>query len=178
MNLKYFLRGLGIGIVGTVIIFNVFGNKPEKEVLTDAEIIERAQTLGMVMEDKKIEETLEQILNNQEQAKQQEEQRKAEEKEEKEKNLEEQENKEQQSFLPDPLVEEESTVISTITITKGMGSTQTAKALEKVGVIEDAEAFNEYLCETGNSVKLRIGTYQIKGRPSYAELAKIITKRQ
>lgn len=177
MNLKYFLRGLGVGIVGTVIIFNIFGNKPEKEVLTDAEIIERAQTLGMVMEDKKIEETLEQILNNQEEAKKQEEQEK-----EAEKNLakqqEETQKQEQESILPEPLKEEESTVISTITITKGMGSTQTAKALERVGVVEDAEAFNEYLCETGNSVKLRIGTYQIKGKPSYAELVKILTKKQ
>ncbi len=174
MNLKYFLRGLGIGIVGTVIIFNIFGNKPEKEVLTDAEIIERAQTLGMVMEDKKIEETLEQILNNQEEAKKQEEQEK-----EAEKNLaKEEEKQEQESVLPEPLREEETTVVSTITITKGMGSTQTAKALERVGVVEDAEAFNEYLCETGNSVKLRIGTYQIKGRPSYSELVKILTKKQ
>ena len=178
MKLKYFLRGLGIGIIGTVIIFYIFGNKPEKEVLTDAEIIERAQTLGMVMEDKKIEETLEQILNNQEEAKQQEEEQRETEKAEKEAEKKSEEKEGQSTFLPEPLVEEESSVISTITITKGMGSTQTAKALQRVGVIEDAEAFNEYLCETGNSVKLRIGTYQIKGKPSYAQLVKILTKKQ
>ena len=174
MKLKYFLRGFGIGIVSTVVIFNVFGTKTEKATLTDAEIIERAQSLGMVLEDKKIEETLEQILNNQEEAKQQEKAQREAEKAEKEAK----ENLEGQSLLPNALVEEENTVISTITITKGMGSIQIAKALEQVGVIEDAEAFNEYLCQTGNSVKLRVGTYQIKGKPSYAELEKIITKKQ
>ena len=173
MKLKYFLRGFGIGIVSTVVIFNVFGTKTEKATLTDAEIIERAQSLGMVLEDKKIEETLEQILNNQEEAKQQEKAQREAEKAEKEAK----ENLEGQSLLPNALVEEENTVISTITITKGMGSIQIAKALEQVGVIEDAEAFNEYLCETGNSVKLRIGTYQIKGKPSYTELAKMMTKK-
>ena len=174
MKLKYFLRGFGIGIVSTVVIFNVFGTKTEKATLTDAEIIERAQSLGMIREDKKIEETLEQILNNQEEAKQQEKAQREAEKAEKEAK----ETLEGQSLLPDALVEEENTVISTITITKGMGSIQIAKALEQVGVIEDAEAFNEYLCQTGNSVKLRVGTYQIKGKPSYAELEKIITKKQ
>ena len=174
MKLKYFLRGFGIGIVSTVVIFNVFGTKTEKATLTDAEIIERAQSLGMVLEDKKIEETLEQILNNQEEAKQQEKAQREAEKAEKEAK----ENLEGQSLLPNALVEEENTVISTITITKGMGSIQIAKALEQVGVIEDAEAFNEYLCQTGNSVKLRVGTYQIKGKPSYAEFEKIITKKQ
>ena len=174
MKLKYFLRGFGIGIVSTVVIFNVFGTKTEKATLTDAEIIERAQSLGMVLEDKKIEETLEQILNNQEEAKQQEKAQREAEKAEKELK----ETLEGQSLLPNALVEEENTVISTITITKGMGSIQIAKALEQVGVIEDAEAFNEYLCQTGNSVKLRVGTYQIKGKPSYAELEKIITKKQ
>ena len=174
MKLKYFLRGFGIGIISTVVIFNVFGTNTEKVTLTDAEIIERAQSLGMVLEDKKIEETLEQILNNQEEAKQQEKAQREAEKAEKELK----ETLEGESLLPDALVEEENTVISTITITKGMGSIQIAKALEQVGVIEDAEAFNEYLCQTGNSVKLRVGTYQIKGKPSYAELEKIITKKQ
>ena len=163
MKLKYFLRGFGIGIVSTVVIFSVFGTKAEKVSLTDAEIIEQAKLLGMVLEDKKIEETLEQILNNKEEAKE---------------NLEGQENNQQPSVLPDAFIEEESTVVSTITITEGMNSIQIAKALEQVGVIEDAVDFNEYLCQTGNSIKLRVGTYQIKGRPSYEELEKIITKTQ
>ena len=47
MKLKYYLRGLGIGIVVTAIIIS-FTKKPEE--LTDAEIKMRAAQLGMVEE--------------------------------------------------------------------------------------------------------------------------------
>lgn len=49
MKLKYYLRGLGIGIVVTAVIMSVtYGSR--KETLSDREIIERATELGMVME--------------------------------------------------------------------------------------------------------------------------------
>ena len=47
MKLKYYLRGLGIGIVVTAIIMSIT-NKPEE--MTDAEIKMRALELGMVEE--------------------------------------------------------------------------------------------------------------------------------
>lgn len=46
MKLKYYLRGLGIGIVVTALIFMITSGK--KEELSDAEIRERAAQLGMV----------------------------------------------------------------------------------------------------------------------------------
>ncbi len=53
MKLKYYLRGLGIGIlVSTIILTISFAEK--KKDLSDAEVIARAKELGMVMEyDKK-----------------------------------------------------------------------------------------------------------------------------
>ena len=70
MKLKYYLRGLGIGIVVTAIIMSIT-NKPEE--MTDAEIKMRALELGMVEEsvladlqakDESTEvETVEDILN-------------------------------------------------------------------------------------------------------------------
>ncbi len=45
MNLKYYLRGLGIGIAMTAIILGI---GREKETLSDAEIKQRAAELGMV----------------------------------------------------------------------------------------------------------------------------------
>ena len=45
MRLKYYLRGLGIGIVVTAIVFTVSGNHNAE--MTDAQIIERAKELGM-----------------------------------------------------------------------------------------------------------------------------------
>lgn len=46
MNLKYYLRGLGIGIIVTAILMGVATNSGEQ--MTDAEIRERAVALGMV----------------------------------------------------------------------------------------------------------------------------------
>lgn len=47
MRLKYYMRGLGIGIVVTAVIMGVSSNG-KKEGLTDAQIIARAKALGMV----------------------------------------------------------------------------------------------------------------------------------
>ncbi|MGN1179848.1 MAG: hypothetical protein ACI4SD_01450, partial [Suilimivivens sp.] len=47
MKLKYYLRGLGTGIIVTAVILGItLGNK--KETLSDREIMERAAELGMV----------------------------------------------------------------------------------------------------------------------------------
>lgn len=49
MKLKYYLRGLGIGIFVTAIVMGIaFGNK---KTLTNEEIIKQAKELGMVMKD-------------------------------------------------------------------------------------------------------------------------------
>lgn len=47
MELKYYLRGLGLGIVVTAIIMSVAGSSGKK-TMTDAEIIARAKQLGMI----------------------------------------------------------------------------------------------------------------------------------
>ena len=48
MNLKYYLRGLGIGVVVTALIMGILAGK--REILSDEEIIERAKALGMTQE--------------------------------------------------------------------------------------------------------------------------------
>lgn len=61
MNLKYYLRGLGIGIIVTALIMGLTAGR--KESLSNAEIKERAKALGMVEE----ENTLLKDLENQKQ---------------------------------------------------------------------------------------------------------------
>ncbi|HBA68256.1 MAG TPA: hypothetical protein DCZ40_02735 [Lachnospiraceae bacterium] len=57
MNLKYYLRGLGLGIVMTAVIMGI--TAPDKERnLTDEEIVEKAKDLGMI-EDSELAEYLE-----------------------------------------------------------------------------------------------------------------------
>lgn len=57
MNLKYYLRGLGLGIVMTAIIMGIATHGKDKS-LTNEEIIEKAKELGMI-EDEQLEEYLE-----------------------------------------------------------------------------------------------------------------------
>ena len=47
MNLKYYLRGLGLGIILTAVVMGIAANG-RKETLTDAEIIIKAKELGMI----------------------------------------------------------------------------------------------------------------------------------
>lgn len=60
MKIKYYLRGLGIGIILTTIILSI-GSK--KEALSDTEIISQARELGMVMKEE-TEDNLKQILED------------------------------------------------------------------------------------------------------------------
>lgn len=48
MKLKYYLRGLGIGIILTTLIITISGSRKK---LSDSEIITRAMELGMVMKE-------------------------------------------------------------------------------------------------------------------------------
>ena len=48
MELKYYLRGLGLGIIVTAIIMAVVS--PGSQKMTDAEVIRRAKQLGMTEE--------------------------------------------------------------------------------------------------------------------------------
>lgn len=50
MKLKYYLRGLGIGIIATTLILMIAFSQYKNDI-SDAEIIERAEALGMVMKE-------------------------------------------------------------------------------------------------------------------------------
>ena len=50
MKLKYYLRGLGIGIIITTLVLMI-ASSGHKTELTDAEIIARAEALGMIMKE-------------------------------------------------------------------------------------------------------------------------------
>ena len=52
MKLKFYLRGLGIGMAIAAVVMGMTFSSSNKETLSDDEIIERAQELGMVEESK------------------------------------------------------------------------------------------------------------------------------
>lgn len=60
MNLKYYLRGLGIGIIVTALIMGIVtGGKGRS--LSDEEIIKRAEQLGMTMEGEVLSEAMPEV---------------------------------------------------------------------------------------------------------------------
>lgn len=64
MKLKYFLRGLGVGILFSAIVLALsFYNKP-KENLTEEEILERAEKYGLMTEEEWKNRQMEKALEN------------------------------------------------------------------------------------------------------------------
>ncbi|MBM7650040.1 polyhydroxyalkanoate synthesis regulator phasin [Bacillus ectoiniformans] len=65
----------------------------------------------------------------------------------------------------------------TLTISPGMPSSEIGEALEKAGMINSAQQFNDYLTENGYAAKLQVGTHEIHSTMSLKEMAIILTSR-
>ena len=63
----------------------------------------------------------------------------------------------------------------TFQIHSGDSSVSVAKRLAEAGLVGDAKAFDQYLCQNGYDKKIRTGTYEIQSDSSNEEIAKIIT---
>lgn len=183
MKLKYYLRGLGIGILITTVILSLAGIG--RKNMTDEEVVKRAKELGMV------ESTLLSDLPDQTKA---EEVRPEPETPEPETSL----QPEETASTPEtPAAPEETpeapeeTLVSpedgnpdtpagetvTLVIGRGESSTTVSKNLKKAGIVEDAAAFDRFLCNNGYDKKIITGTYEIPYGASEEEIAKIITRK-
>ena len=185
MKLKYYLRGLGIGMIVTALILGIsFSHRQgqETQILTDDQIRERAEQLGMVDSS---ELTLAALQNSVQQA---------------------QENTEKTEASPEPETEETTTTSEpettaapentvgleatsqpetiaaseasqtvTVTVKKGASSGSVSNRLQEAGLVEDAKTFDNYLCNNGYSRSINPGTYEIVPGTSEEEIAKIIT---
>lgn len=199
MRLRYYLRGLGIGMVVTALVMGVAlkGDQP----LSDAEIRVRAMELGMVDGDSR---TLADIQASQESGMS---------------SPDEPdptgtsgdpgadptptpEPDATPTATPDPLkplpmvtlkpphAEEpdptaESTPLlpptepaesTTFTVSSGQSSYTVSKALVEAGLVEDALDFDQYLVDNGYSKRISPGTYEIPLNSTQEEIAKIITR--
>lgn len=177
MKLKYYLRGLGIGILITTVILSLAGIG--RKNMTDEEVVKRAKELGMV------ESTLLSDLPDQ---------TKAEEVRPTEPETLEPEvspEPEESASTPETPVAPEETPVSpedgnpdtpagetvTLVIGRGENSTTVSKNLKKAGIVEDAAAFDRFLCNNGYDKKIITGTYEIPYGASEEEIAKIITRK-
>lgn len=181
MKLKYYLRGLGIGMIVTALILGIsFSHRQgqETQTLTDDQIRERAEQLGMVDSS---ELTLAALQNS---VQQQTQESTAEtETEAMPETITEPEATATPEITPEPeetpvpetIAESEASQTVTITVKKGAGSGSVSSQLQEAGLVEDAKAFDNYLCNNGYSRSIHPGTYGITPGTSEEEIAKIIT---
>lgn len=193
MKLKYYLRGLGIGVIVTTIILAIaLGRKPE--ALTDAQIKERAAELGMVeeelikeKEDKETasgdaieggtgdaiaaatESTSQSTSKNTTKATTTTTTTKAATKATTKATT-------KASQAPVSEETEEGTYI-TIEIGANDWSNHVADKLEAAGLVESAADFDQYLIQNGYESIIASGTHRFKVGSTYAELARELVNR-
>lgn len=62
------------------------------------------------------------------------------------------------------------------TIEKGMSSGKVARLLEEIGLIDDADRFNEYIISAKKANDIQIGNYTVTVGASYEEILRLITE--
>ena len=201
MKLKYYLRGLGIGMAGTALILGIsFSGRQgqEAQTLTDEQIRERASELGMVDSSELTLAALQnsaqpQITMEPEVTEESETMTEPEATAEPETATEPEATAEpEMTTKPETTAEPEMTTKpeatkepelitapeqsqTTITIKKGSDSGRVSRVLYEAGLVENAKAFDNYLCNNGYSRSINPGIYEIAPGTSEEEIAKIIT---
>ncbi len=187
MKLKYYMRGLGIGIILTTLIL-IIANPKDK--ISDAEIRERAKALGMVdQKDKSLSEVLENSKltlaptvaptsapspeptmapeSTQEPTATP-------------------EPSPTPKPTPTPVVEipeddsrdgENNGELVTFSVEPGMSSGKVAAMLVEEGLIKDADEFNQFIVKEGKASIIRVGTYTLPKGASYEDIVMKITTK-
>ena len=175
MKLKYYLRGLGIGILVTAAILTIVYHT--KGSMSDSQIMKRAAQLGMVMAsteddtlfaqttqvDTTIEETgtisVEETTTVVETTEAVTEA-----------------STEKPTEAPTEVPTEPAAAGAVLTISPGMYSESVSAELVRLGIITNQKEFNSYLVNNGYAECIQTGDFKIKADMSYDEIARIITK--
>ena len=184
MKLKYYLRGLGIGVLVTTIILTIAHHNQRK--MSDADVIERAKELGMVMEEDTLfdeDASKEEQTTTQEPTKEQAttEQGTTEQPTTEQLTTEEPTTKEPVTEEPttkEPETQKPSGDLKTVTftVTDGMYSEAVTDILYKAGIITNKAEFNNFLEKNGYSRIIQNGKHTVNSSMTYEEIAKVITK--
>lgn len=195
LKLRYFIRGLGIGIVFTAIVMSLSLQASRSRIirenaLTKEEIMEKAMGYGMIMKESDDTTSVEQKDPSKEEQSQEKnqdvkEEQDAEDDQLKESNDDDQQNEKDNKDKVEPNVDstkDKDLIISIdytpIKITSGMTATSVGKLLNEKGVIEDADEFRTYMSEQGYSSKILVGEYLIPLDATYKKIADIITRKK
>lgn len=167
MKLKYYLRGMGIGIIVTTIILAVSFSHREVEI-SDEEVMARAAVLGMVMQKEDAETDVNTDIGTGVDAGGD---------VSTEPDINTEADVDTESGLQDDVaVTDESEVNGAyrLVIQKGDVCRVVCETLEENGVIADAEALREYLFKLGYANSISTGAYDIPYGLTMEEVAQII----
>ncbi|MBR3771649.1 MAG: endolytic transglycosylase MltG [Clostridium sp.] len=188
MKIKYFVRGLGVGILVTALLLFIGSTKAQKPVMSDEDVVDRAKQLGMLTkeeaDDYRMDQSLDQI-------------------------------KESLGGTPSPQIDsttlpatttqapekpikeetakvtatppakpkkktekkQEKSKTATLTIKSGMTTQAVSRVLYEENVIGSEEDFITYMKNHNLTAKLQVGKYEIPTDATHAEIASIITKK-
>ena len=184
MKLKYYLRGLGVGIVVTAVILTIANHLGNK--MSDEDIIKRAAKLGMVMkEDESLFPPTEPETTTPEPTSPSptEQDTTAVKPAEPETTTPEPTTPvptEPETTTPVPAEPQASGVVihtATITVTSGMYSEAVSQRLEEAGIVKNWREFNEYLTSNGYAERLQTGTHSFNSEMDFNEIAEILVSR-
>lgn len=193
MKLKYYLRGIGVGVIATTLILMVVFALHKKDMITDDEVIARAAQLGMVMaedlnasdkladqndrlddENVPAQDGMQDVM-----------QPETDEPEINEPEIDVSDEEESQITVAtdaedDAEPEESHVTVEQVefTIVGGEYSDTVCKKLKEAGLIEDEKDFNKYLAKGGYDSLIQPGNYVIPKDAEYKEIVSIITERR
>lgn len=159
MRFKYYLRGAGIGVILTTLIFTI-AFAVYKPTLSDDEIMKKAEALGMEMPaddsdsaDKKDTKTAKDQKDDADAS---------------------------DSNTDDATTSEDGGQKNVIefTIASGDTSATIAQHLQEVGLVDNAKSFDLYLSDQDLDNQLLPGTYQIPEEATFLEIGELLTTKQ
>ncbi len=190
MKLKYYLRGLGIGIIVTTIIL-VSCFSMQKPKMTDAQIMEKAVQLGMIMPEQNSAVIAETETTEPEEKEKKNEQQIAAGELQQETETQTEVSKEQDTESQTEVQKEQETEAAenstasenaeqtqqepfTLVVNRGDVCRTMCENLAANGVIDDSEGLRKYLSKVGYASFISAGTYQIPYHASYEEITNIL----
>lgn len=157
MRFKYYLRGAGVGIVITTLIFTIALAFYEPN-LSKADIERKARDIGM---EYTAEKDTKEKTDNKDSAK-------------KEKNQKSEGDNETSEGVD--IVDSANSIVD-FTIAAGDSSTTVSKHLQEAGLVDDAASFDLYLADRDLDNLLMPGTYKIPQGSSFIEIGQLLTAK-
>lgn len=162
MNLRYYFRGLGTGIFIAVLALQIFTKPSIEQNLSEQQIRDRAKALGMVEGPVYLEELDVLSVNDL---------------------VSENAVVSDNATTPDDASKSANTTQPTVkelvvvAVLPGEGSYSVAKKMYELGLVANAEEFDEYLCDNGYDKKLVVGNHEITTGDSIEEMATTLCRR-